>query len=584
MTSLDYLSRFCQSPVDIIVKGVPLLLPCGKCPHCRTQRSRILSEIIKIHSLKKQVFFFTLTYADDTLPVYSVNSSGGVSLLSRSIYSILRYKRIRDASLKEKKKYHSFISKTLSKKHSITYNHIPLTFQTIFNENDYKKSISDYFDSRKESSEKIALLTYRDVQLFFKKFRKKIASNFTYTCTCEYGGLNNRPHYHILLFFQKPLLIDNSEFLRILCDSWGKSSSDSYDLQRPHEVAESLSSYLTDYCTSTTGTLRNPLLNILTRFNSFRQKTRHSTKLLLQVVEENREFFYENPGFCYSIGFDILSDTSKYKRLPSSAFSYFFPKPYDFADSPSLFNKSLFISSETKKLSNSELIKLFSSPSAISTVKLLSSLGIKIYNYEKIDLSSSLELSSDIESSTRELFELFKEKTIGLSYSSTTGNLHIASTLLLYLSELFISQKNRKKYIYRLYSELCRLRANGKYFLSKENTYSLISYTLFLDIICKLLYRLIKWELISRKFLNYVYPYFNSYATYLSDCLDFYKFVDSYKLKEFYSFMEQSSNPDSFFYNNGSDKSYISDAQNISIYNRSLSKQHNNKHFTFNPL
>lgn len=40
----------------------------------------------------------------------------------------------------------------------------------------------------------------RDLQLFFKRLRKRIGARVSYFACGEYGDLNNRPHYHVLLF------------------------------------------------------------------------------------------------------------------------------------------------------------------------------------------------------------------------------------------------------------------------------------------------------------------------------------------------------------------------------------------------
>lgn len=60
----------------------------------------------------------------------------------------------------------------------------------------------------------------RDVQLFFKKFRKKYKCKFTYFLVSEYGSISSRPHYHCLLFFRAR--VDWILLSRDIEDCWKK--------------------------------------------------------------------------------------------------------------------------------------------------------------------------------------------------------------------------------------------------------------------------------------------------------------------------------------------------------------------------
>ena len=66
-----------------------------------------------------------------------------------------------------------------------------------------------------EESLKSPRLQYLDIQLFFKKLRKKVTKNvtdkdlkeklkITYMLTGEYGELNKRPHWHAIVFNYRP--------------------------------------------------------------------------------------------------------------------------------------------------------------------------------------------------------------------------------------------------------------------------------------------------------------------------------------------------------------------------------------------
>ena len=58
-------------------------------------------------------------------------------------------------------------------------------------------------------------LSKRDLQLLFKKLRKDLDSNFsfTYFACGEYGSQNMRPHYHLLLMFNTWFSLDNLTIL-----------------------------------------------------------------------------------------------------------------------------------------------------------------------------------------------------------------------------------------------------------------------------------------------------------------------------------------------------------------------------------
>lgn len=60
----------------------------------------------------------------------------------------------------------------------------------------------------------------RDVQLFFKRFRKHFSKSqkFTYFLCSEYGSISSRPHYHFLLFCRFDLEFIPLSYL--LADSW----------------------------------------------------------------------------------------------------------------------------------------------------------------------------------------------------------------------------------------------------------------------------------------------------------------------------------------------------------------------------
>lgn len=67
-------------------------------------------------------------------------------------------------------------------------------------------------------------LTKRDVQLYLKKLRKRVAPiKIRYFCCGEYGGLYKRPHYHLIIYGLSPNLRSH---IKAMHDSWTDSDLD----------------------------------------------------------------------------------------------------------------------------------------------------------------------------------------------------------------------------------------------------------------------------------------------------------------------------------------------------------------------
>lgn len=61
----------------------------------------------------------------------------------------------------------------------------------------------------------------RDVQLFLKRFRKRygrVTGSIRYFCVSELGDQTLRPHYHIILFTEKP--VSKSELKLMMLETW----------------------------------------------------------------------------------------------------------------------------------------------------------------------------------------------------------------------------------------------------------------------------------------------------------------------------------------------------------------------------
>lgn len=106
---------------------------------------------------------------------------------------------------------------------------------------------------------KYSELQYRDVQLFFKRLRKKLASlhlptDFKYIVAGEYGSKNtHRPHYHVIMF-NNPLRCSEfqphleREMKRLLWDAWQNDTW--YVFSQPKNFTQcygSMATYVTKY-------------------------------------------------------------------------------------------------------------------------------------------------------------------------------------------------------------------------------------------------------------------------------------------------------------------------------------------------
>lgn len=122
------------------------LIPCGKCIGCRLEYSRQWANRGFLESkLHEENYFITLTYDDEHLPM---------------------------KDFVKVPKQQSELEKKIEGEKFIIY---PRT------------------------EEWTGTLNKRDVQLFFKRLRKRIGK-FSYMCAGEYGEKNGRPHYHAILF------------------------------------------------------------------------------------------------------------------------------------------------------------------------------------------------------------------------------------------------------------------------------------------------------------------------------------------------------------------------------------------------
>lgn len=155
----------CLHPRTVYNKytGQLVSVPCGKCSACLIRRSSLWTARLREESAcHPYTMFVTLTYDDSHLPLVSLDS------LADSFFT-----------------------------------------------DNFNKAVSDSFDFINYHRQLIPCLSVRDLQLFFKRLRSKISyyhgtqTTLRYFVAGEYGPTTFRPHYHMLLWFDNPNLVQS---------------------------------------------------------------------------------------------------------------------------------------------------------------------------------------------------------------------------------------------------------------------------------------------------------------------------------------------------------------------------------------
>lgn len=211
----------CLHPVHFYDKhfGVYRDVPCGKCSACLNARSNSWAKRLNVEaSQHKYVYFFTLTYSNDFVPIFRPEE-------------VLEYKYCTDKQ---------------------------------------RLDLASYLVDH-DASDSYLVLRYTDCQNFLKRLRnyiyddKKIPlseQNIRFYICGEYGPSTHRPHYHGLLFCDSDILCKirgkrgNSRIFAYLRKAWSVPSKDGkfrvpigrVDFQRV--LDEGASKYVSSYVTS----------------------------------------------------------------------------------------------------------------------------------------------------------------------------------------------------------------------------------------------------------------------------------------------------------------------------------------------
>lgn len=297
LTSYQRITCKCLNPQLIFNKytGENVVVPCRKCTGCLTSRSNTYTAQCKTEqSHHKYCYFVTLTYNNYFIPKAIITKnhvSNTVELINIT------------------PRFPSQVLLSLPKKYTTQVNSVAL-----------KQSLST---NNKQNHDK-NIITYaskKDLQKFIKRVRYHInkisGEKIRHFSVSEFGSKTLRPHFHLLLFFDKPQTLQIIG--KVINQSWKYGNNCS-------ELAKSsCSSYVSSYINSTVS------LPYLLKAKIFKPFTTHSKYLGLTMLLPLKENIYQTPiNSLNTINLQFYgSITTLYTTKQFS--NAFFPRCYSFS-------------------------------------------------------------------------------------------------------------------------------------------------------------------------------------------------------------------------------------------------------------
>ena len=294
----------CLKPLRLFdSRNNPIFVPCGHCIACQNTKRSSLSLKLRLEEHNcKFCYFLTLTFDDDNIPLFDVDFD---SLNSNIV-------RIRPFS--ERLRTDSGIDDFCSD----MYDGSSWFWDSV----DYYKSFVANYERKYHKScvyghRFIALLYYRDIQLFLKRVRKFILANYgekiRFYAIGEYGTKSLRPHWHLLFFFNSSELAQAFED----CENVGTT-------RRPCECPKFLRPFW-EYgiidSKRTNGECYNYVSSYVNKPSNFPkllvllsdQKAYHSIQLgqilsekdIISNIKKDNFGFFEQQSYVDSYGFEI---------------------------------------------------------------------------------------------------------------------------------------------------------------------------------------------------------------------------------------------------------------------------------------
>lgn len=309
-TALDTFLSSCRNTVKVTHGKRVYYVPCGKCPDCINRKSiRYTQQCVDESNSHRYTYFFTLTYNEANVPKVVLTNS--LSFDSDKVSTIRGYVctprlmtpnlparafenqmyELRDANIYEDK-FKQFINKTKIEKYDIQ---VP-TLRFV-----YKKDIQNF----------IKRLRFHACKLYDAEIRYFICS--------EYGPQTYRPHYHGLLFFDEPQLVENIENLILKSWKFGYVSNPSFA-----NIASGCANYVASYCNSVAHLPRYLSLKHVKPF------VVHSTYFGGKRNKIFRDYVYEDVKRANST-FTLQSNGNVWKYFPTTSnIGVLFPRPYKY--------------------------------------------------------------------------------------------------------------------------------------------------------------------------------------------------------------------------------------------------------------
>lgn len=301
---LDNLLFHCEHPKQITTKsGEKMIVSCGKCKACLVDRaSQCAVPCSKQEEQSRYTMFVTLTYDAKSVP-----------------YCVPAYSHSEDG----KQMIDFYCPVTAELIDRVEYKHD--LFRGIMDKQDRKGC-----KTKSGLKDMLLFADYHDVQKFIKRFRKRISQikpikdeKIKYYCVSEYGPVSFRPHFHLLVYFNSPLLF--KVFGTLLRQSWTYGRVD-YSLSRG-----GTSSYVASYLNSVVGMPQVFQLS----FN--KPKSSHSSHLgqILDSLEFKKIYKNEPERIARIVQFRDKQGNVSHSAPWRAYKSYLFPRCFDYA------NKSL---------------------------------------------------------------------------------------------------------------------------------------------------------------------------------------------------------------------------------------------------
>lgn len=194
----------CLHPQRVFNKytGEFILAECGKCEACLMKKNLSRKTRCQLENIShKYCYFVTLTYSNEYLPLLKLEYN-----YEADFYDVCLYRENVSYYDKEKK---DWMYKT-SYNGAIIGNYIAPHGLYLFQ---LSKKVGLSYDKKI-----YPCLNSRDLQLFMKRLRKRTNERIRFYACGEYGPIHFRPHYHLLLWFEREETIANIQ--QNISESW----------------------------------------------------------------------------------------------------------------------------------------------------------------------------------------------------------------------------------------------------------------------------------------------------------------------------------------------------------------------------